>query len=636
MGVFDVIIARDVSWARFYQAQSTVAQIEVPMLLDGIRIHMGTIPIALVAIAIVMGIKRRNAEVLLIFGAAAGTLFMISNLWGDVVGFITPVCVQLWPLAALGLQWLVTAGHPTFARATVGRQAIRPSGQRLMAAGLVALILPVVNFTFNRASIEALRTPGEGPGVRALYTKLPMRSAIVAENYWLARLVNYMHFSGEITPDPNPRVLDNDVDDVKTAAADGLEVYAFEGATHWLTAQGLRFEKTSIALQPFESWLAAQPRGTVIAAASAGRPLPIEWVPAISRGSGRGNYGAFVWRVGDTTATVAQQDSQARVDHGFGADERLLTVSSSDDGLQIVLGDDVLTAIDRGLAMAAFTPAGNLIGQWAFSIDEQPGVQLPPSPYILRGESPCQVLRPGERTEVADVLADGGWWATVEGKGAATIVIDTSQPASTWRHRVANGRGEASIDTARSRVIFTAVPGTRSVFRLSMPPPSATSTTATLDPNDMMAAVRVCRASVPSLPPTGALEVGPDQDGWFGAGWHLGERGGTQRFRWSQRSSTLVWRTEKATRTRMILRLRAANAKGATIQAAINGLALPSCALPAGTWTDCRFDLPETSIRSGINELSLNADTISPSADRPGDARELAFEMQASRVRVGQ
>ena len=107
-GVFDVIIARDVSWARFYQAQSAVAAIEVPMLLNGLRIHMGTIAIVLVAVAIVMGIRRRNAEVLLIFGAAAGTLGMIANLWGDVVGFITPVCAQLWPLAALGVQWLVT------------------------------------------------------------------------------------------------------------------------------------------------------------------------------------------------------------------------------------------------------------------------------------------------------------------------------------------------------------------------------------------------------------------------------------------------------------------------------------------------------------------------------------------------
>src|SRR5688572_6937704 len=157
-GVFDVIIARDVSWARFYQAQSAVAAIELPMLLNGIRIHMGTIAIALVAVAIVLGLRRRHAEVLLITGAAAGTLAMIANLWGDVVGFITPVCVQLWPLAALGLQWLVTAG----------KQASGPAGQRLIAAGVVAMILPVTNVTGNWPKIEALRAPGEGPGVRAL------------------------------------------------------------------------------------------------------------------------------------------------------------------------------------------------------------------------------------------------------------------------------------------------------------------------------------------------------------------------------------------------------------------------------------------------------------------------------------
>ena len=91
MGVFDVIIARDVSWARFYQAQTTVAQIEVPMLLNGVRVHMGNIPIALVLIAIVIGIRRRNAEVMVVLGAAAGTLAFIANLWGDVVGFMEAI-----------------------------------------------------------------------------------------------------------------------------------------------------------------------------------------------------------------------------------------------------------------------------------------------------------------------------------------------------------------------------------------------------------------------------------------------------------------------------------------------------------------------------------------------------------------
>ena len=301
MGVFDVIIARDVSWARFYQAQSAVAAIEVPMLLNGIRVNMGTIPIILAVIAIAIGIWKKNAEVLLILGAAAGTLGMIANLWGDVVGFITPVCVQLWPLAAFGLQswWPPGFGEPRGAR--------RPPA--------VAMIAPVTNAISNRPRIELLRTPGEGPGVRALYAKLPARSAIVAENYWLARLVNYMHFSGEVQPDPNPRVLDSDAAEVRAAVAEGLDVYAFEGATHLLSAEGLRFERTTIARQPFDTWLTQQPAGTVIAAAASGRALPFEWLPPASRAqSGRpANFGVIAWAIGDAAAAVDQNDSSVTV-----------------------------------------------------------------------------------------------------------------------------------------------------------------------------------------------------------------------------------------------------------------------------------------------------------------------------------
>ena len=76
MGVFDVIIARDVSWARFYQAQSAVAAIELPMLLNGIRVNMGTVPIILVMLAIGIALAnwKKHTDILLIFGAAAGTL----------------------------------------------------------------------------------------------------------------------------------------------------------------------------------------------------------------------------------------------------------------------------------------------------------------------------------------------------------------------------------------------------------------------------------------------------------------------------------------------------------------------------------------------------------------------------------
>jgi hypothetical protein len=93
---------------------------------------------------------------------------------------------------------------------------------------------------------------------------------------------------------------------------------------------------------------------------------------------------------------------------------------------------------------------------------------------------------------------------------------------------------------------------------------------------------------------------------------------------------------EKPAPIRMVLHLRPASANGASLQAAANGLPAGSCTLPPGAWTECRIELAESMTRSGINQLSLTADTVSPSADRPGDARELSFVMQASRVRVGQ
>jgi hypothetical protein len=622
MGVFDVIIARDVSWARFYQAQSSVAAIEVPMLLNGIRVNMGTLPIIFAAIAIGIGIWKKNAEVLVIFGAAAGTLAMIANLWGDVVGFITPVCAQLWPLAAFGLQFVAT------------RVSAAPS--TLAIAGSLAMLAPISNAINNRPRIELLRTPGEGPGVASLYAKLPARSAIVAENYWLARLVNYMHFSGEFEPDPNPRVLDSDAIEVRAAVHDGLEVYAFEGATHWLNAQGLRFERTDVARLPFESWIARQPAGTVIVAATSGRALPVEWLPPASRlqGGRPSNFGVIIWTIGDAGASIDQSDSSVIVNHVIGGEGRTVSVSANDAGPRVMWGEDVLTTIDRGLVVAAFSPAGQLLGQWAFAVGEAPGVQLPPTPFVLRGEAPCQVLRPGMPTDIADIIADGRAWATVEGRGKAVIAMDSDAAPTTWRLGRSSGRGDAAIDAEGSHLILDPTPGTRAVFKFAMPP-APSRAIATLEPSDI-SAVRVCQSAIPALPSTGALDVGAEHDGWFGAGWHLGERGGTQRFRWSSRASTLTWRMERPAPIRMLLHLRPASPSGATLQLSANGSSLPSCVLKPGEWTECRIDLPESALRSGINELAVTADTVSPSLDRPGDARELSFVMQASRVRVGQ
>ncbi len=617
-GIYDVIIARDVSWARFYQAADKVVGIEVPMLLDGLRVHMGTVAVILVLIAIGLAFWRRNYESLLVAGGAAGTLAMIANLWGDVVGFITPVVVLLWPLAAYGVHELI-------------RIAGAPARRTEHTAAVLALGLPIWNLFAISPAIEPLRRPGDGPALRAIYARLPPNSAVVAHNYFIARIFNYLDFSDEYDPDPEPTFLFNDATQVKAAAAEGRQVFALAEAVPWLTAQGLQFDATALSQQPFETWIAEQPEGTVVVAAVAGRLPPVEWLPQELRATvRRANYAALRWIVG-RPAQIDQHDDRVEVT-AAAPDGRTLAIVADDNGARVRWGDDVMSAIDRGLAIVAIRPTGRLMGRWSFSPDQAPGIPLTPAAYVFRSEVPCEILRTDRRVDVSRLAADGGWYLTIDGgHSQAEIAIDGGGPPSRWRHFLTNGRGKAEVDPPRSRIILDGAPGTRAASRFAMAPHQP-EVFATLVSSGH--AVRVCQAPAPPLEAAGAIDVGPAADGHFGGGWHLAEEAGTRRFRWSQRTSTLQWRMARPAGLRFILRVRAAHSNGATIRAAIDGREVSSCALPPGVWVDCRVDVAMQHTRNGLNELTLTSDTVGAATGR-SDPRELAFEMQASRVRVG-
>jgi hypothetical protein len=273
-------------------------------------------------------------------------------------------------------------------------------------------------------------------------------------------------------------------------------------------------------------------------------------------------------------------------------------------------------------------PAGRVVARWHFADDQQPGADASPIAYVLRGEAPCAVLRTGRPTDVSHIVNEGGWYATVDGRQIpAEISLSNAGVPGDWRHVLVNGRGKAAVDRDRSRLVLDGAPGTRAVFQLSLPPEQPA--VATLETSDH--AVRVCQIAVPAFRATGALDTGPAADAHFGVGWHTAEDAGAKHFRWSRRSSSLRWRMDAASAVRFILPLRAANADGATLRAAVNGVEIGSCVLPKGGWTDCRLSAPEPHTRPGINELVLTSDTIAPPRD--ADPRELAFEMQAGRVR---
>ncbi|MGH9220128.1 MAG: hypothetical protein ACRD1W_12545, partial [Vicinamibacterales bacterium] len=541
-----------------------------------------------------------------------------ANLWGDVVGFITPVIVLLWALAAYGLEMII--------------RTIRPRDSAVNAVAAAALLLPIWNLYAIYPAIEPLRRPGDGPALRAMYGRLPPNSAVVAHNYFIARIFNYLDFSDEYDPDPSPEFLFNDAAQVKAAAAAGRQVFALDAAVPWLTAQGLQFEPTGLSRQSLESWIDEQPDGTVVAAAAAGRLFPVAWLPPDLRATAtrRANFSGLTWIVG-ARPQIDQRDDRV-VLQAPAPDGRALAIVADDEGARVQWGDDVVSAIDRGMIVVAIRPTGRLAGRWELAPDEEPGIQLPPAAYVFRGELPCDVLRTGQRVDVSRILADGGWYATVDGRQSqAAITIDRAGSPPAWRHFLSNGRGKADVDQERSRLILDGAPGTRAAFRFSMAP-NQPAVGATLISSDH--AVRICQAPVPGLPPSGEFDVGPGVDGRFGPGWHLAEEAGTQRFRWSQRSSTLQWRLPSAADVRFILRLRAAHPDGATVRATMNGSVVASCKLPPGMWVDCRVCITSSQTRVGVNEMTLMSDTVgAPNQQR--DPRELAFEMQAGRVRVG-
>ena len=137
----------------------------------------------------------------------------------------------------------------------------------------------------------------------------------------------------------------------------------------------------------------------------------------------------------------------------------------------------------------------------------------------------------------------------------------------------------------------------------------------------------------PWLPETGSLGVGPSENRRFASGWHDAERPGLLWFRWSEKTSTLVLPLQTRSAARLLLRLRAAHAGGATIRVAANGRESGTCALPGGQWTDCRIDIPEGALQPGVNRVTLVADTAGTPG--PGDPRELAFAMQEWSIRLG-
>ena len=624
-GVFDVLTAKTEAVDRFQFTIGELFTIRVPTVAAAIQREMGVAAAMLMAIPIVLALRHRRADLALVGFAAVGMLAMIVNIRGDDAGFVVPVMVLLWPLAACGLTWLVTASR-RFGR---GAPAV---------VTIAALLLPASNAMANLAELDPYRRTDDVQGLQALYKYLPANAAVVSEDFWHGHVLRYFHFSGEFDPDPNPRVIGIDPGAIRTAAADGLEVYAFQGVLPWLEAWGMEFREASLPRPSVGSWIRELPSGTTVAVATAGRPLPVEWLAENDRVTkGRpASFGTMAWTVGRAGARVDQNDRQSASEISDAASNYLLRLKSDDSGAHISSGDDWLASVDRGLVLVTVSPEGILGQRWEFSDREPLGVPPARAVFVFWGEIPCVTLPAGEAVNVSGVLRDGGLIGALEHDGEAAIELRVAggDAGRLWP-RTIQGRGRTALESIgrdTHRLLVQRLRRDRQVFSLTIDSP-ATGATARLEPGGEFSGIRVCHASPPWLPETGSLDVGPSENRRFAGGWHDAERPGVMWFRWSEKTSTLVLPLLTRSAARLLLRLRAAHAGGTNLRVVANGRESGTCALPAGQWTECRIDVPESYLQAGVNRVTLIADTaVTPG---PGDPRELAFAMKQSLIRLG-
>ncbi len=296
--VGDILVARHQADTRFQYSVRTIVTERVGVLAASLRDDMGKTGIALLLLGIAYGLWQRSADVALVLGAAFGMLAIIVNLYGDMPGFITPVVVLLWPVAAIGID-------------AVAKSASGWGRRGATIVAVAALGVPAANVIANQAEIDRYRRVDDVQAFRALFSHLPPHATVIVEDFWTGNVMKYLHFSGEYSPDPDPQVIPKDLDTVRGLVAARTPVYAFRPSVDWMRAVGLLFKPALLEGPPVESWLRRLPKGTTVAIAASGRGLPLEWLPPDEhRAIGRPRvYGTLAWTVGQSQVQLDQNDS---------------------------------------------------------------------------------------------------------------------------------------------------------------------------------------------------------------------------------------------------------------------------------------------------------------------------------------
>ncbi len=628
-----VVTAERFASERFAFGPTALVTVQIPTVALVVGSELGIAGLVGLAAGLIAAVRTRNAGAMVIIGAAAGMFAMVINLSGDVYGFITPVMVLIWPLAGLGLSAIFLSWRPASAgplQASERGGIVLRHGVRVLAVAAAAA-MPLANLAANYKEADRSGGTAEARFLRSLHRQLPDHAAIVAENYGYDMLLQYLRLTGEAGPDRGIAPIEFAADAVQKAARDGRRVFAFAGAATFFGAEGLRFARTPLAGPSLDEWVRALPRGTVIVAAAAYTPVPLE-LSGIDRRDPRGlgqprSFSAFVRMVGepDVARAAGHAAISLAVEPGM-LNARLPvfpgTVRSSADerGARLELAGRTIAHAATGLAIAVFSPDGALARAFTLQRDQLLRVPFEEALYELEGENACGDVGTDRWSDVTPALATGSWVATLPANGS--VVIDTAIADSRGlrsRASILLGSGAArEIDRAPGAdgtdvlsTELTRTPGGRPVFRLAFDRP-VVAARARLKPGGARSSVRVCAQEMFPLFADGASQavLRPDfeSEAYFGPGWGDVEQTATGRVRRGADRATLLLPLRRGYDYRVFLDL--AGATGTRIDIAFNNDAIGACALGSGV--PCEVALPRGAVRDGTNTLTLAPQGSSP------------------------
>src|SRR6266487_1467938 len=168
-----VVTAQRFANERFAFSPGTMMTVQLPAVLSVIGRELGIVGVLFLAAGLFDVVRRRNAAAGLVAGATLGLFVMVMNLSGDLKGFITPIAVLLWPLAALGVDTMLAR-----------RSAKREGGPRVIRAGVGVLVaaaiavIPATNVVANYSEVDRSNQKEDGRFFRTLFAQLPDRAAI--------------------------------------------------------------------------------------------------------------------------------------------------------------------------------------------------------------------------------------------------------------------------------------------------------------------------------------------------------------------------------------------------------------------------------------------------------------------------